>query len=52
MDENPEILSPVLLKAKGGDLKVYLEKTGYEYVNVWLEGPAKVVFEGNIKTGL
>lgn len=52
MDQNPEISSPVSLKAKGGDLKVYLEKSGHKYANIWLEGPAKVVFEGSAKTGL
>lgn len=39
--------SPIRLQAKGGNLKVYFEKVGNKYQNVWLEGPAQKVFEGH-----
>ena len=38
--------SPIALKAKGGLLKVYFEKKDNGYENIWLEGPAIKVFEG------
>jgi len=38
--------SPIALKAKGGLLKVYFEKNNNGYENIWLEGPAIKVFEG------
>ena len=38
--------SPIALNAKGGLLKVYFEKRDNGYENIWLEGPAKKVFEG------
>ncbi|MCX5709919.1 MAG: diaminopimelate epimerase [Candidatus Omnitrophica bacterium] len=39
--------SPIKLKTKGGDvLKVYFDKTGDKFTNVWLEGPARKVYEG------
>jgi len=38
--------SPIALKAKGGSLKVYFEKNNNRYENIWLEGPALKVFEG------
>ena len=40
------ISSPITLKAKGGLLKVYFEKNNNRYENIWLEGPAIKVFEG------
>lgn len=40
------IISPIILKAKGGILKVYFENKDNGYKNIWLEGPAKKVFEG------
>lgn len=36
------------VKAKGGDLSVSFEKSGYGFRNIWLKGPAAYVFEGNI----
>ncbi|MEZ5146234.1 MAG: diaminopimelate epimerase [Bacteroidales bacterium] len=33
----------------GGDLKVSFKKNGEQYHNVWLEGPVKHVFDGNIE---
>ena len=38
--------SPITLKAKGGLLKVYFEKNNNGYENIWLEGAAIKVFEG------
>ncbi|HKK10658.1 MAG TPA: diaminopimelate epimerase, partial [Bacteroidales bacterium] len=36
------------IEAKGGVLKVYLEKSAKGYRNIWLKGPAEKVFEGSI----
>jgi len=41
--------SPVKIKTKGGDLKVSFTEAGGSYQNIWLEGPAKSVFEGDIE---
>ena len=32
----------------GGQLKVYAEKDGEGFKNIWLEGPAVQVFKGDI----
>lgn len=40
--------SPIVLKAKGGILQVYFEKVETKYNNIWLEGPAKHVFKGEL----
>lgn len=40
--------SPVKIKVKGGDLKVYFNKDGNELKNVFLEGPATYIMEGTI----
>lgn len=38
------------IKAKGGDLKISFEKKADgKYRNIWLEGPATFVFEGDIE---
>lgn len=42
-------ISSVVVKTLGGNLKVYTEKREDVFRNVWLEGPAKQVFKGNIK---
>jgi diaminopimelate epimerase len=42
--ENAEIL----VHMKGGDLKVSLLRQNNKFVQVWLTGPAKFVFEGSI----
>ena len=39
-------LSSVKVKVLGGNLKVYAEKDGEGFKNIWLEGPAKQVFKG------
>ncbi|MFC4685541.1 diaminopimelate epimerase [Epilithonimonas pallida] len=36
------------IKVMGGNLKVYAEKNGDGFKNIWLEGPAVQVFKGNI----
>lgn len=38
----------VAVKVLGGNLKVYAEKNGEGFSNIWLEGPANQVFSGNI----
>lgn len=40
--------SPVSIKTKGGDLKVYAESGVEGFKNIWLQGPAKFVFTGMI----
>lgn len=42
-------ISSVVVKTLGGNLKVYAENREGILRNVWLEGPAKQVFKGNIK---
>ena len=42
-------ISSVVVKTLGGNLKVYAENREGIFRNVWLEGPAKQVFKGNIK---
>lgn len=39
-------LTSVKVKTLGGNLKVYAEKSGDAFQNIWLEGPAKQVFRG------
>jgi len=36
------------IKVMGGNLKVYAEKNGEGFKNIWLEGPAIQVFKGDI----
>jgi len=38
----------VEIKVMGGNLKVYAEKDGNGFKNIWLEGPAVQVFKGDI----
>ena len=40
--------SPVVVHTKGGELKVKFEITEKGYENIWLEGEAKWVFDGEI----
>ena len=39
----------VTLNVEGGALKVSFEKTEKGYQNIWLQGPAKQVFKGEIE---
>lgn len=41
-------LNSLQVKVLGGTLKVYAEKAGNSFRNIWLEGPAKQVFKGKI----
>jgi len=41
-------LNSIKVKTLGGDLKVYAEKNGNSFREIWLEGPAKQVFKGEI----
>ncbi len=38
----------VNVKVLGGNLKVYVDRDGESFKNIWLEGPAKQVFKGKI----
>lgn len=39
----------VAVKVLGGNLKVYADKNGNNFQNIWLEGPAEQVFSGKIE---
>ena len=41
--------SPIIIKTKGGNLKVHFTKVDDLYEDVFLEGPAEYVFEGDIE---
>jgi len=41
--------SPINITALGGDLKVYFEKNNDFFENIWLEGPTKFVYSGEIE---
>ncbi len=40
--------SPVSVKARGGELRASFSRAGSSFSDVWLEGPARVVFTGEI----
>lgn len=42
--------SPVRAETRGGSLSVHFERKGHIYQNIWLEGPARHVFSGQIDT--
>jgi len=42
-------LTSIKVKTLGGDLKVYAEKNGNSFREIWLEGPAKQVFKGKVE---
>ncbi|MEN9908358.1 MAG: hypothetical protein RLZZ540_1507 [Bacteroidota bacterium] len=42
-------LTAINMNVEGGELSVSFEKEGSKYVNVFLNGPAKFVFEGTIE---
>ncbi len=44
--------SPVTVNTKGGKLLVFFDQSGEKYTNIYLAGPAKRVFEGEIDTDL
>ena len=46
MDKNNQ--TSVAVKVLGGQLKVYAEKSGERFNDIWLEGPANQVFKGDI----
>jgi len=47
---NHDLKNTYLLKAKGGMLKVSFENTSSHcFTNIWLEGPASQVFQGEIR---
>lgn len=46
MDKNNQ--TSVAVKVLGGHLKVYAEKNGEGFSDIWLEGPANQVFKGDI----
>jgi diaminopimelate epimerase len=48
--KNDLSVGPIPLHTKGGVLSVYFEKEHHTFVNVWLQGPAKLVFEGLLDT--
>ena len=47
--DQKEVLSPVTINVRGGQLKVYAQLSAGKFINVWLEGPATSVFEGTIR---
>ena len=46
---NKKINNPLLVSTLGGTLKVLFEDIGGVYKNVWLVGPAKLVYKGSMK---
>ena len=46
MNQNDQ--TSVAVRVLGGQLKVYAEKDGAGFSNIWLEGPANQVFKGDI----
>ncbi|MEI6576138.1 MAG: diaminopimelate epimerase [Bacteroidota bacterium] len=49
----PDIfISPVVVRAIGGILRVHFQKDGNRFHDVWLEGPAAFVFESNFDLSL
>lgn len=46
--EKYNLPSPISIVTKGGILKVYFKKTEHHFQEVYLEGPATLVFEGDI----
>lgn len=47
---NPGIQSPINIRTKGGDLRVFFTRNENSFTDVWLEGPATHVFDGTFNT--
>ena len=47
LDMSPS--SEIILKTRGGDLRVSFEREEENYYNIWLTGPAQFVFKGEIE---
>jgi diaminopimelate epimerase len=43
------VSSPIQIKTKGGSLKVHFQKSDSRFFDIWLEGPAVKVYEGDWK---
>jgi diaminopimelate epimerase len=41
-------VSPIVINTYGGELKVHFNENAGGFSDIWLEGPAKMVFEGQI----
>ena len=46
---HPEMVSPIPILARGGKLNVHFENQNGVFKNIWLEGPARFVFSGEIE---
>ncbi len=46
---NPDLQSPCKVKTVGGELIVYFKRKEKGFVDIWLEGPATFVFNGEIE---
>ncbi len=45
---HPEAASPILIHTLGGDFQVFFHRSAQGFHDVWLQGPATLVFEGEI----
>jgi diaminopimelate epimerase len=41
--------SPINIDTAGGKLKVYFKKNKNSFSEIWLEGPARLVFSGGVE---
>jgi diaminopimelate epimerase len=48
LSNKQQVSSPVIIKSKGGMMKIHFTKNGDHFENVVLEGPAMYVFDGKI----
>jgi diaminopimelate epimerase len=50
--EAEKLVSPITVETRGGEkLKVYFDKSGSNFNNVYLEGSARLVFDGELLQG-